>query len=183
MASGEIHLLANQDKELEDFTEEELIKIKSIWSKIYESYLGLKLNEKDSQVLNINAEIEFLTSKYEFIKMAVECLFFDWHEGIVLKLRELGFKLTDSNDYYSDLDTINRESLAILDNIEVFRTQLPKEKTDPEDKEKQVIDFVFASYCAVLGIDFDFNTASFLKILGFEKQVEAKIKALETHNK
>jgi hypothetical protein len=173
--TDEVHYLSKEEKDLEDFTNEEIIRLNEVWIKIKRSYLEMTPNEDELRVLDINKEIDYLESKYKLINACCECLRFDWDVDLVKIIRNHDFILTDEN-YYQDIKIIELQSKSIMDNVEVFKTQLPKEK---QNTKKITIDDMMASICAVLGIDFDFNTVSFTKVNSFLKQVDAKIKSLE----
>lgn len=173
--TDEFHYLSKEDKDFEDFSFEEIELFKIAWLKIKKSYLELTPNENDIRVLDIHKEIDHLTSKYKLIITCCDCLKFDWDDDLVKIIRDFDFTLTDEN-YYQDIEMIEIQSRSIMDNVEIFKIQLPKEK---QNTNKATIDDMMASICAVLGIDFDFNTVSFTKVNAFLKQVEAKIKSLE----
>lgn len=173
--TDEVYLLSKSGKDFEDFTNEEIESLNLVWDKIKRSYLEIIPNDDELRILDINKEIDHLESKYKLINMCCECLKFDWDDDLVKIIKDHDFVLSDEN-YHQDIETIILQSKSILDNIEMFRSQLPKEKTTTK---KTTIDDMMASICAVLGIDFDFNMVSFTKVNAFLKQVEAKIKSLE----
>ena len=173
--TGDFSLLSKTDNDA--FTENEMQLFEATWQKIYNEYNDLKPNESDKRILNINKEIYFLECKYQHIKMILECLIFDWQQELVDIILGYGFTLNDET-YYKDLERISIESESILSNIEMFKSQLPVQK-ETLKKEPVNIDFVFANWSTIVGIDFDYNLASVTKILGIEMQVQAKIKSLE----
>lgn len=173
--TDEVYLLSKSGKDFEDFTNEEIESLNLVWDKIKRSYLEIIPNDDELRILDINKEIDHLESKYKLINMCCECLKFDWDDDLVKIIKDHDFVLSDEN-YHQDIETILLQSKSILDNIEMFKSQLPKEKTTTK---KTTIDDMMASICAVLGIDFDFNMVSFTKVNAFLKQVEAKIKSLE----
>jgi len=169
------HLLSKEDKDFEDFSNEEIKAFEVTWLKLKKTYLETTPSEDELRVLDIHKEIDHLTSKYKLINMCCDCLKFDWDDDLVKIIRDFDFVLTDEN-YHKDIELIELQSNSIMDNVEMFKNQLPKEK---QNIKKATIDDMMASICAVLGIDFDFNTVSFTKVNAFLKQVEAKIKSLE----
>lgn len=175
------YLLSNEDKEFEDFTPEELIKCASVWDKIYNSFLEIAPNDEDRKILNINREIEYLTSKHKLVITCCDCLSFDWNDEIVAIIRGFGYKLTDDN-YYKDIETITRECDSLLIKCDRYIKMLPEQNEEEVSKEKINIDEMFASFSAILGIDFDYNTISFTKTKALQKQVEFKLKSLESIN-
>ncbi|MNR41803.1 hypothetical protein D3C85_1602410 [compost metagenome] len=77
---------------------------------------------------------------------------------------------------------MRRESKAILTTIKKFEDKLPKQEEE-EDFTKINIDQVLAFYCMVLGgLDFDYNTVSYTKVMAIQFQVNEKIKAIEQSN-
>lgn len=180
--TGKIYLLSKEDKELEEFTIDEFEKLSTTWDKIYKSYLELTPNDEDRKTLNIKREIEFFESKYKLVIMCCDCLKFDWNDEIVAMLRGFGYQLNDDESYYDDIDTIERESEALLVKCDRFIKMLPEQKEEQTEKSKGNTDDMFASFSAILGIDFDYNAISVTKTMALKKQVEAKIKQLESQN-
>lgn len=174
-SNDEVHLLNNDEKEIEDYTIQEIDKFNTVWNKIKKEYLELPQNDDDSRVFDINKEIDYLESKYKLIQMCCQCLVFDWNDECVAIIRDNDFVITDKN-YYKDIELILLQSESIIHTVENFKTQLPKEKIQTK---KTTIDDMLASISAVLGIAFDFNTISFTAVNSYLKQVQSKIKSLE----
>lgn len=180
--TGFTFLLSKEEKESEDFSQEEIEKFDIIWSKIYKQYLELTPNEEERRLLNIEREIEFFQSKYKLVIMCCDCLSFDWEDDLVAILKGFGYKITEEN-YLKDIETIVRESESLLIKCDKFINLLPEKKEGNSKKVKIDVDEMFASFSAILGIDFDYNTVSVTKTFALQKQVEVKIKSLESQNK
>lgn len=169
------HLLNKSESDVEDFTEEEIEVFKFQWKKIKKEYLETEPSDDESRILDLNKEIDHLISKYKLIQACLSCLKFDWNDDLINIIKDCDYTITDEN-YYEDIEKVELQSKSILDNVEIFKKQLPIAKPI---SNKISIDDMLASICAVLGIDFDFNTASYTKVKGYLKQVESKIKSLE----
>jgi hypothetical protein len=79
-------------------------------------------------------------------------------------------------------DVTNAVSL-VNDAVKKYENKLPKQE-EGEEFKKINIDEVLAFYCTVLGgLDFDYNTVSYTKVMALQKQVTEKIKAIEESNR
>lgn len=169
-----LHLLT--DEETPDYE-----KLGVIWVSIYEELIALDTNSKSDEILQIEREISALKCKHDFIQLAVVALEFDYDEELADILRGYGYRITPEN-YYPDLERVRRESKAILTTVKKYENKLPK-KEEGEDFSKVNIDEVLAFYCTVLGgLDFDYNTVTYTKVMALQKQVSEKIKAIEEIN-
>lgn len=168
-----LHLLT--DDERPDYE-----KLGEIWQNMYQELMDLDPNNEGDKILNLEKEISALRCKRDFIQLAVTALEFDYDEELATILREHGYTITTAN-YYPDLERVTRESKAILSTIKKFENKLPKVEEN-QDIKKVNIDEVLAFYTAILGIDFDYNTVPFTKVLALQIQVQEKIKAIEHSN-
>lgn len=169
-----LHLLTDDENP-------DMEKLGEIWLNIYEELKELDPNNEGDKIFQIEKEIDALSCKHDFIQLSVVALEFDYDEELAQMLIDYGYKLTKEN-YYPDLERIRRESKSILNLINRFKKQLPKQEEDKKDFKKINIDEVLAFYTSVLGIDFDYNTVSFTKVMAIQNQVSEKIKAIEKQN-
>lgn len=166
-----LHLLT--DEENPDFE-----KLGAIWITIYEELKDLDPNNESDKIFQIEKEISHLKSKHDFIQLSIVALEFDYDEELADILRSYGYRITAEN-YYPDLERVRRESKAILTTIKKYENKLPKQEDD-QDFKKVNIDEVLAFYCTILGgLDFDYNTVPYTKVIALQKQVSEKIKAIE----
>ena len=168
-----LHLLTDEENP-------DMEKLGAIWMNIFEELQAIDPNKESTKVFHIEREISALKTKHDFIQLSLLALEFEYDEELANIIIEFGYKLTKA-DYYNDLDRVRRESKAILTNIRKFENKLPKQE-EGEDFSKVNIDEVLAFYCTVLGIDFDYNTVSFTKVMALQIQVSEKIKAIEKQN-
>lgn len=169
-----LHLLT--DEENPDFE-----KLGEIWMGIYEELNALDTKGDTNQIFHLEREISALKCKHDLIQLSVLALEFDYDEEVANTLRDYGYKITTAN-YYPDLERVRRESKAILSQIKRHENNLPKQEAG-EDFTKVNIDEVLAFYCTVLGgLDFDYNTVTYTKVMALQKQVSEKIKAIEKQN-
>lgn len=167
---------------LTDDEHPDMEKLGKIWMSIYEELKDLDPNNEGDKIFQIEKEIDALSCKHDFIQLSLVALEFDYDEELAQMLIDYGYKLTKEN-YYPDLERIRRESKAILNLINRFKNQLPKQEEDNKKDFKKVnIDEVLAFYCTVLGIDFDYNTVSYTKVQAIQNQVSEKIKAIGKQN-
>ena len=157
-------------------------KLGEIWAAIFQEIIELDNSNASDEILKIEREISALKCKYDFIQLSVLALEFDYEEEIANILRGYGYTITNEN-YYPDLEKVRRESKAILTTVKKYENKLPKQE-EGEEFKKINIDEVLAFYCTVLGgLDFDYNTVSYTKVMALQKQVTEKIKAIEESNR
>lgn len=170
-----LHLLT--DDETPDYE-----KLGGIWVSIFEELIELDNSNASDEILQIEREISALKCKHDFIQLSILALEFDYDEELANILRGYGYTITTEN-YYPDLERVRRESKAILTTVKKYENKLPKQE-EGEDFNKINIDEVLAFYCTVLGgLDFDYNTVSYTKVMALQKQVSEKIKAIEESNR
>lgn len=166
MQTGNYSLLADEQTDID---------LVELWNDL-ESKLP---TEKDSKVFDVSKEMEFQANRYNIIQYCCEALTFDKDFRLINLLQEYGYILRDDN-YFNDIDKISKQSEGILIKISQLKASLPK--TEKSNEESTIID-VMASFCAILGITFDFITCSVESFYAWQRQVENKIKALESTNK
>lgn len=170
-----LHLLTDDENP-------DLEKLGGIWVSIFDELTDLDNSNASNEILQIEREISALKCKHDFIQLSLLALEFDYDEELADMLREYGYTITTVN-YYDDLDRIRRESKAILSIIKRHEKNLPKQE-ESGDFNKVNIDEVLAFYCTVLGgLDFDYNTVTYTKVMALQKQVSEKIKAIEENNR
>lgn len=168
-----LHLLTDDENP-------DMEKLGAIWMGIYAELTALDPHKESDKILQIEREISALKCKHDFIQLSILALEFDYDAELANILIAYGYTIT-KEDYYNDLDRVRRESTAILTNIKKFQNKLPKQE-EGYDFKKVNIDEVLAFYCTMLGIDFDYNTVPFTKVLALQLQVSEKIKAIEKSN-
>jgi hypothetical protein len=169
-----LHLLT--DDEAPDFE-----KLGGIWVSIFEELIDLDNSNASDEILQIEREISALKCKHDFIQLSILALEFDYDQELADILRGYGYTITTEN-YYPDLERVRRESKAILTTVKKYENKLPKQELSG-DFSKVNIDEVLAFYCTVLGgLDFDYNTVTYTKVMALQKQVFEKIKAIEENN-
>lgn len=169
-----LHLLTDEENP-------DLEKLGEIWMNIFEELMALDPNDESDKILKIEREISALKCKHDFIQLSLLALEFEYDEELASSLIDYGYRIT-KDSYYEDLDRVRRESKAILTNIKKFQNKLPKQE-EGDDMSKVNIDEVLAFYCIVLGgLDFDYNTVTYTKVIALQKQVSEKIKAIEKQN-
>jgi hypothetical protein len=170
-----LHLLT--DDEAPDFE-----KLGGIWVSIFEELIDLDNSNASDEILQIEREISALKCKHDFIQLSILALEFDYDQELADILRGYGYTITNEN-YYPDLDRVRRESKAILTTVKKYQNKLPK-REESGDFIKVNIDEVLAFYCTVLGgLDFDYNTVTYTKVMALQKQVSEKVKAIEENNR
>lgn len=170
-----LHLLTDDENP-------DLEKLGGIWVSIFDELTELDNSNASNEILQIEREISALKCKHDFIQLSILALEFEYEQELADMLREYGYTITTVN-YYDDLDRIRRESKAILSIIKRHEKNLPKQE-ESADFNKVNIDEVLAFYCTVLGgLDFDYNTVTYTKVMALQKQVSEKIKAIEENNR
>jgi hypothetical protein len=170
-----LHLLTDEENP-------DIEKLGLIWVNIFEELIELDSNDASNEILQIEREISALKCKHDFIQLSILALEFEYDQELADILREYGYTITKEN-YYPDLEKLRRESKAILTTVKKYENKLPKQE-EGEEFKKVNIDEVLAFYCTVLGgLDFDYNTVSYTKVMALQKQVSEKIIAIEESNR
>lgn len=174
LGTGNVSLLSDDDKA----KHEDLV---SVWEKLHEEHLNKQQSPEAQKTFITSKEIDFLKGKYKIVLMACDSLRFDVDDDLIDLLRDYGYTIrtTDNDTYHNDLDQIERETDAYEVKINRLKDKLPKRNDNEEEYD---IDDVMASYSAILGFDFDYNTITYTKFYGLQKQVQSKIKAFESQN-
>lgn len=173
--ASNLHLLTDEENP-------DTEKLGEIWAAIFQEIIELDNSNASDEILKIEREISALKCKHDFIQLSVLALEFDYDEELANILMSYGYTITNEN-YYTDLEKVRRESKAILTTVKKYENKLPKQE-EGEEFKKINIDEVLAFYCTVLGgLDFDYNTVSYTKVMALQKQVTEKIKAIEESNR
>lgn len=173
--ASNLHLLTDEENP-------DTEKLGEIWAAIFQEIIELDNSNASDEILKIEREISALKCKHDFIQLSVLALEFDYDEELANILLSYGYTITNEN-YYPDLEKVRRESKAILTTVKKYENKLPKQE-EGEEFKKINIDEVLAFYCTVLGgLDFDYNTVSYTKVMALQKQVTEKIKAIEESNR
>ena len=152
--------------------------LKIIWNDLLKEYEELSPQQEEPRLFNLKKEIYYLECKHKIIAFSLVALDFDYNQELVDLLSSYGYTVTKEN-YYKDLEKVDRESQGLVLKIKRIKDSLPKKK---KSDQKVSIDRIFAFYSSVLGYDFDYNTVSVTKVLALQDQVNDKIKALEKNN-
>lgn len=173
--TGNISLLSNSEKDID--------KLSEIWKILYEEHLNKNHSPEAERIFKLSKEIDRILTKHKFIILSCESLRFDWDDEVVELIRDFRYTLrnTDSETYYSDIETIERESNGYILMANRLKEQLPKEKM--EDSGDYNIDDVMASHCAILGYSIGkFNEITYTEHHAHQRSVNDKIKSIERQN-
>lgn len=172
MTTGDFNLLCT------DETPPENLDLKTLWKELEDEYIRINPSKDEDKVVKYTREVYYFELKYKQVITFCKVLEFDYDEEIINKLIQYGYSLNHDN-YLDRLETVRREANALLDKALKFKSMIPK----PEERAgKSTVDDMFASYSAILSIDFDYNTVSVTKVIALGKQIDLKIKALESSN-
>ncbi len=153
-------------------------ELTEIWEVLFSQHQEKHNSPESLKHFDVEKNISFLEGQRNVVIMACESLSFEYDQDLIdLLTIEYGYTLAAENteEYYSQLTRIFKESSGILFKISQLKKQLPKQTT----KKEYSIDDVMASYTAMLGIDFDYNTVSYTKFHAIQKQVHLKMKQME----
>ena len=171
LATNNLRLLL-EEKDI--FVSNEIIEFS--WKELKASY-DAKYSNNDNSLFEIRKEIEILSAKHTQIILACHCLRFKYDQELVEILKDNLYVIKDDENYHSYLETIERQSEALIIKINRLKDFLPKETE--QANEETSLDDVMASYCSILGIDFDFETIPVTKFFSLQKQVDLKIQNLK----
>jgi hypothetical protein len=171
LATNNLRLLL-EEKDI--FVSNEMVEL--TWKELKSSY-DSKYSNNDNSLFEIRKEIEILGAQHTQIILACHSLRFDWDQELIDILRKGMYTIKDDENYHNYIDTIERQSEALIIKINRLKGFLPKETE--QTNEETSLDDVMASYCSILGIDFDFETIPVTKFFSLQKQVDLKIQNLK----
>ncbi|HEX8576979.1 MAG TPA: hypothetical protein VF677_11860 [Flavobacterium sp.] len=174
--TGDISLLSDTEANIE--------VLAGIWEQLYEEHLSKNQTTESKKILKLSKEIDSLLTLNKVVLMACECLKFDFDQELFSIIVGLGYQLSvsDNKSYYEDIKLIEREANAYIVQAENYKSMLPEKKGN--ENQDYNVDDVMASYSAILGFNIgDFNLVTYNAFYGYEKQVNAKIKALKINQK
>ncbi len=151
--------------------------LSKIWESLYEEHLENNKSPEAERIFSISKEIEILKLKYNVVILSCAALHFDYDHEVYKILIGLGFEVNNqiSEEYYRDIEQIERQAGAYLIKINRLKEQLPV----ANEENKYNIDDVMASYSSILGFDFDYNKVSYSKYYALQSQVNSKIKSIK----
>lgn len=174
--TGNVQLLSDTE------TDEKVLQ--KVWDKLYKAHQDRDKTPESKKIFRLTKQVEALTTQHRVVLVCVLALSFEHDEDLVATLRGYRYTLRDDNtdDYYEDLQRIEREANALKFQIAMLKKQLPKEDdNEVEAKTNEFdVDDVMASYTMITGYDFDYNTVTYTKFYAIQKQVHLKIKAVQT---
>ena len=173
--TGDVSLLSETEKDME--------VLSGIWEQLYEEHLSKNQTTEFKRAFKLSKEIDALLALNKVVVMACECLKFNFDQELYDIITKLGYQLSflGNASYYEDMERIEREANAYMIKAENYKSMLP-EKKENENQDYNVDD-VMASYSAILGFNIgDFNRVTYNAFYGYQKQVNAKIKALNQQN-
>lgn len=152
----------------------------SIWDRLSVEFEELQGSDTSKREFRLNKQISSLEYAYKMVNLCCVSLEFELDNEIVDLLNEHGFIIdtTSSGSYYNSIKRIRRKIETNLIKTSTLKNQLPKEEKNSSNT-KINLDEVMASFCAILGIDFDYNTISVTKFNAIKKQVDNKMKSYE----
>lgn len=177
LETGDYFLLANDDRELHEYSADEHKKLIEAWEKIHREYLSLPPTGKDITSFKIKNEVEYYLGLHKTVILMCDVLEQGWNDDLVEFLRNQGYNL-QMDSFEEDIARAEREAEALYIKAQFYIDKLPPEEEQIQPNSKVNIDSMLASIAAILGIDFDFNTVSFTKVIAYKEQVDIKIKAL-----
>jgi len=157
-----------------DVTDEELA---GAWDALHKEYLALNPSNDTERIVKITREVYYHELKYELVITYCKILAFNYNEVAIADLQEFGYDVNDEN-YLERITVVQREAQGLLMKAKNLKKQLPVIKDDI----KVSLDEVLASYSAILGIDFDYNTVTVTKVIALGKQIDLKIKSYQQNN-
>lgn len=151
--------------------------VEAIWKQLESEFKALDPNNDVDKLLKTLIKVERYTAQYNAIKMAIPCLKFERDLDLENRLREQGFKLSETN-FLNDLERIDLESESIMLLINEHSAKLPKK--DSSNKKATNIDEVILGYCYVTGLQYtDTNIITVTQFYGLKNIFNEKVKAVE----
>lgn len=155
-------------------------KLVEIWNMMMEEHNSRDVSSEGKKIFRLSKDIAALETQHRIVLLSCEALMFEPDENLISILKGYGYTLrvTNAKEFLEDIDRIVREAHSLVIKTNAIKKLLPKE----QDNGDYRIDDVMASYSAILGFDFDYNVVTYNKFFAMEKQVKAKIKAVEKQN-
>lgn len=167
-ASGNVQLLSDTITDVNELNE--------LWFELDCGFNDLNKTEEATKTFRLSKEIGILQTKHDVVLMACESLRFNWDDDLIALLVSYGYQFNENRDLYlENIERIEREVNALVVKVNMLKRQLPK----VDENNRTTLDEVMASYAAILGFDFDFNTISCTKFFALQNQVHSKVKSLE----
>jgi hypothetical protein len=174
--TGEVSLLSNSETDIKI--------LMAIWDQMYNDHISKNQTSESKKIFKLSKEIDGLLTLQKVVLMACECLRFEFNQELFNVVSDLGYNLSKESPeiYHENLASIEREANAYIIKAENYKSMLPEQKENQNSNFN--VDDVMASYSSILGFNIgDFNKVTYNAFFGYEKQVNAKIKALNNQNK
>lgn len=167
--TNDVSLLSNTDQDIIDLTD--------LWNRLYDEHLEKNHTAESERIFRIEKDITILKVKHDVVILACTALRFEFDQQVYDIVLALGYDLSikSTEEYYHDMEVIERQANAYLIKINRLKEQLPT----PNEENKYTIDDVMASYSSILGFDFDYNQISYNKYHALQNQVNLKIKSIK----
>lgn len=169
--SGDFSLLSNEDSDIE--------KLEEIWLDLIKQHEERQNTKETDKFFKMQLEIAALEVEYEFVSGAIYSLGFEKNDELIEMLKKFRFIVrTDSTEnYYNDLEFIQRASKSFELKMNHIKSMMPKADESKEKNNKFSIYDTMASYTRIMGYDFDYETVSYSKFYAIQKQVHLKIES------
>lgn len=169
--TGDFYLLSDEVSDSD--------KLESIWISLIKEHEERQNRKESDKVFKMQLEIAALEVEYEFVSGAIYSLGFEKNNELIEMLKKLRFIVrTDSTEnYYNDLEFIQRASKSFELKINHIKSMMPKQEESKTENNKFSIYDTMASYTRIMGYDFDYETVSYSKFYAIQKQVHLKIES------
>lgn len=178
METGNVSLLSNIETD-----EKKLIEI---WEVLMQLHLDYNPTPESQRIFRLSKQVDMIEGKLNQIIFGLESLRFEFNQDEFDRINSMGYRIrlklledgeTYCNEtYHSDIDKVERDISSLIIKAKTIKQLLPKN----DEKAKHTIDDVMASYSAILGFGFNFNSITYTEFHGYARQVDLKIKALES---
>lgn len=151
-----------------------------IWDRLSDEFDDLQSSDTSKREFRLTKQTHLLECAYNMVNYCCVALEFNVNQDLIDLLIELGYSIDVSSNekYQASLKKIRSKIKTNLIKVSALKNQLPKEE-NASSNIKVSLDEVMASFCAILGIDFDYNTISVTKFFAIQKQVDSKMKSYE----
>lgn len=174
--TGNVRLLTDD----ESISEESL---REIWDNLFQQHIDKNQTPNSKKIFSLSKKIDELLNNYRSVIFACTALEFDYNQEMVdlINNRGFNFQAKTTEEYYSEIARVKRESESYIVKAEYFKQMLPKEPENDAREKKHTVDEVMSSYSAILGYNIGkHNEITYTEFFAHERTVNQKIESLKS---
>lgn len=175
-----LQIVETNDVSLLSDTEKDINILNEVWQQMYDQHLSKNQTVESKKILKLSKNIDKMLFLNKVVLLACTSLRFEFTQEVLEILAGYGYKISilDNENYYKDIERIEREANAYIIKAENYKSMLPEQKEN--QKTDYNIDDVMASYSMILGYSIGkHNEITYAEYYAFEKSVNNKVESLK----